>query len=80
MYAFKTRTKPMVTTATFTETPKRGMLAGICAGLADYFNIQVWAARLDRDQSVYLCHPAVCDRLYCRLLFIGEAADPQWRS
>lgn len=25
---------------------KRGMLAGICAGLADYFNIPLWVARL----------------------------------
>ena len=28
------------------RNPKRGMLAGICAGLADYFNIPVWVARL----------------------------------
>lgn len=28
------------------RNPERGMLAGICAGLADYFDIPVWAARL----------------------------------
>ncbi|RDE22722.1 envelope stress response membrane protein PspC [Motiliproteus coralliicola] len=28
------------------RNPERGMLAGICAGLADYFDIPLWAARL----------------------------------
>ncbi len=28
------------------RNPKRGLLAGICAGLADYFNIPIWVARL----------------------------------
>lgn len=28
------------------RNPNRGLLAGICAGLADYFNIPVWVSRL----------------------------------
>ena len=41
--------------------PKRGKLAGVCAGLSDYFNMELWLVRI-------LCITAVL--LYGGPLFV----------
>jgi len=36
----------MRTSKTLYRAPKQGKIAGVCAGIADYFNIEVWLVRI----------------------------------
>ncbi|MFC3032409.1 envelope stress response membrane protein PspC [Pseudoalteromonas fenneropenaei] len=39
--------------------PKRGKLAGVCAGLSDYFNIELWLVRIICISAILLVGPFI---------------------
>ena len=53
----------------FYRDPERGVILGVCAGLADYFELPVWAARITALVCLWFFPaPAVAGYLVAALL------------
>ena len=64
----------------FYRNKDRGMIAGVCAGVADYFGFNLKVARLIAVIALLAGGPAVLLIYFATVFLIPAAADPSTRS
>ncbi|KZN65678.1 phage-shock protein [Pseudoalteromonas luteoviolacea CPMOR-1] len=57
--------------------PKRGKLAGVCAGLSDYFNMELWLVRILFVTAVLLSGGPLFVVIYIACWFILDRKAPE---
>jgi phage shock protein C len=56
--------------------PKRGKLAGVCAGLSDYFNMELWLVRILFITAILLSGGPLFVVIYIACWFILDKKEP----
>ncbi|MCQ8884688.1 envelope stress response membrane protein PspC [Pseudoalteromonas agarivorans] len=56
--------------------PQRGKIAGVCAGLSDYFNMELWLVRIIFVSAVLLTGGPLFVVAYIAAWFILDKKDP----
>ncbi|RXF02808.1 envelope stress response membrane protein PspC, partial [Pseudoalteromonas phenolica] len=56
--------------------PKRGKIAGVCAGLSDYFNMELWLVRILFITAVLLSGGPLFVVVYIACWFILDKKEP----
>ncbi|TMP04169.1 envelope stress response membrane protein PspC [Pseudoalteromonas sp. S3178] len=56
--------------------PQRGKIAGVCAGLSDYFNMELWLVRIIFVSAVLLTGGPLFVVAYIAAWFILDIKDP----
>ncbi|WP_166109014.1 envelope stress response membrane protein PspC [Pseudoalteromonas sp. Z9A5] len=56
--------------------PKRGKIAGVCAGLSDYFNMELWLVRIIFVSAVLLTGGPLFVVAYIAAWFILDKKEP----
>ncbi|RZQ53391.1 envelope stress response membrane protein PspC [Pseudoalteromonas phenolica] len=56
--------------------PKRGKIAGVCAGLSDYFNMELWLVRILFITAVLLSGGPLFVVIYIACWFILDKKEP----
>jgi phage shock protein C len=58
--------------------PKRGKIAGVCAGLSDYFNMELWLVRILFITAVLLSGGPLFVVVYIACWFILDKKEPSF--